>query len=216
VEISAPQAALVRGGELGIPVRIIRQEGFNDPVEIQCDWVPPGVSVQPAQIIPAGVNEAVLHITGDLNAPLGKCPIVLSASTTRDDLDAYLGTGRIRVSSSLVELIIAEPFVELSSEPQTVRRGERKKYNWAIQHKSPFDGSASIKLLGLPRGVNVLAPLPMLTRDSKEVSFEIEATNEALLGSVRGVSCEITVESAGQEIRQRTGNGTLRIDPRLE
>lgn len=216
VEISAPQAALVRGGELGIPVRIIRQEGFNDPVEIQCDWVPPGVSVQPAQIIPAGVNEAVLRITGDLNAPLGKCLIVLSASTTRDDLDAYLGTGRVRVSSSLVELIIAEPFVELSSEPQTVRRGERKKYNWTIQHKSPFEGSASIKLLGLPRGVNVLAPLPMLTRDSKEVSFEIEATNEALLGSVRGVSCEITVESVGQEIRQRTGNGTLRIDPRLE
>ena len=56
----------------------------------------------------------------------------------------------------------------------------------------------------------------MLTRDSLKVSFEIEATNEALLGSVRGVSCEITVENAGQEIRQRTGNGTLRIDPRLE
>lgn len=216
IEIKSPPAALVRGGELAIPVKIIRRLGFNEPVEFQCDWVSPGVSVQPAAIIPAGESEAVLRITGEANAPLGKCPLVVSASTTREDLDAYLGTGRIRVSSEIVDLTIAEPFVELASQPEAVRRGERKKYVWTVQHKSSFEGAASVRLLGLPKGVSVIEPMPVLTRDSKEIAFEIEATNEALLESVRGIGCEITVKSGGQEIRQRTGNGTLRIDPLIE
>jgi branched-subunit amino acid ABC-type transport system permease component len=50
---------------------------------------------------------------------------------------------------------------------------------------------------------------------SKEIAFDIKATDEALLGSVRGMSCEVIVHAGGQEIRQRTGNGTLRIDPGL-
>ncbi len=216
VEIKPPPAALVRGGELAIPVKITRRPGFNEPVEFQCDWVSPGVSVQPATIIPAGESDAILRITGEPNAPLGKCPLVISASTVRDDLDAYLGTGRIRVSSEIVDLTISEPFVELASQPAAVRRGERKKYVWTVQHKSPFEGNATVRLLGLPKGVAVIAPMPILTRDSKEIAFDVEATNEALLGSVRGVSCEVTVKSAGQEIRQRTGNGTLRIDPLIE
>lgn len=213
VEIKPPPAALVRGGELAIPVKVIRRPGFNEPIEFQCDWVSPGVSVQPATIIPAGESDAILRITGESNAPLGKCPLVVSASTTREDLDAYLGTGRVRVSSEIVDLMIAEPFVELASQPEAVRRGERKKYVWTVQHKSSFEGSASVRLLGLPKGVSVIEPMPVLTRDSKEIAFEIEATNEALLGSVRGIGCEISVKAGGQEIRQRTGNGTLRIDP---
>ena len=216
VEIQSPPTALVRGGELAIPVKIHRRDNFKDAVEFQCDWVSPGVSVQPATIIPAGESVGVLRITGELNAPIGKCPLVISACTMRDDLDPYLGTGRIRVSSEIVELSIAEPFIELTSQPEAVRRGERKKYVWAVQHKSPFEGSATTRLLGLPKGVRVVEPLPIVTRESKEIAFEVEATNEALLGSVRGISCEITVRAAGQEIRQRTGNGTLRIDPLIE
>ncbi len=213
VKIMAPPVSLVRGGELAIPVKIVRREGFDEPVEFQCDWVPPGVSVQPATIIPAGESEGVLRIGGEANAPLGKCPLVVSATTTREDMDSYLGTGRVRVSSELVDLTIADPFVELASQPIAVRRGQRIKYAWSIHHKSPFDGVATIRLLGLPKGIRVIEPLPTLTRESREVVFELEATTEALLGSVRGIGCEVTVSATGQEIRQRTGNGTLRIDP---
>ena len=213
IEIKTPPAALVRGGELAIPVKITRREGFHEPVEFQCDWVPPGLAVQPTMIIPAGQTEATLRVTGESNAPLGRCPLVVTASTTREDLDAYLGTGRIRVSSDIVDLTIAEPFVELTSQPESVRRGERKKYVWTVSQKSPFEGQASVKLLGLPKGVTVALPLPTLSSASKELTFEIEATGEALLGSVRGLTCEVVVTAGGQEIRQRSGSGTLRIDP---
>ncbi len=216
VEIKSPAVALVRGGELAIPVHIIRQEGFEAPVEFQCDWVSPGVSVQPTTTIRAGKSEGLLRITGEANAPLGRCPLVVTASTTRDDLDPYLGTGRIRVSSEIVDLMIAEPYVELASQPESVRRGEKKQYVWSVQQKSPFEGTASVKLLGLPKGVTVVEPFPVLTNTSREIAFDIKATDEALLGNVRGMSCEVIVQAGGQEIRQRTGNGTLRIDPGLK
>jgi len=214
VELKTPTAALVRGGELAIPVSIHRREGFNEPIEFQCDWVPPGLSVQPAMMVPGDQSESILRISGEANAPIGKCPIVISATTVREDLDAYLGTGRIRVSSDFVPVDVAEPFVELASQPESVRRGERKEYVWSIQHKSSFDGTASIRLLGLPKGVNVLEPYPLIHRGSNEVLFQIEATDEALLGAVNGIGCELIVNVAGQEIRQRTGKGTLRIDPK--
>ena len=72
-----------------------------------------------------------------------------------------------------------------------------------------------MKLLGLPKGVSVAGPAPVIDKESREIAFEVEATDDALMGSVGGLSCEVTVQAAGQEIHQRTGNGTLRIDPRL-
>jgi hypothetical protein len=172
------------------------------------------VGIQPATTIPAGETEAVLRISGDANAPLGLCPIVVVANNIREELDSYLGTGRIRVASEVVNITIAEPFVELSSQPESIRRGAKGKYVWTVVHKSPFEGTAKVKLLGLPKGVNLLEPMPVLTRESKEITFQIEATDEALLGSVRGVSCEVMVQAGSQEIRQRTGSATLRIDPK--
>ena len=67
----------------------------------------------------------------------------------------------------------------------------------------------------MPKGVNVIEPLPTVTKDSKEIIFAIEATDDALLGAVSGLGCELMFKAAGQEIRQRAGKGTLRIDPRL-
>ena len=214
VEVAPPPVSLVRGGELAIPVRIARRPGFDEPVEFQCDWVPAGVAVQPTATIPAGQSEGIMRITGAANAPLGDQPLVVTASTTRDDLDAYLGTGRVRVSSGIVRLNVAEPFVELTSQPQSIRRGERRAYSWTVEHKSPFQGTATVRLLGLPKGVNLLEPIPALTAGSKSVEFQIEATDDALLGSVAGIACEVVVGAGGQEIRQRSGAGTLRIDPK--
>ncbi len=49
IAIPPPPVALVRGGELAIPVKIkpVRRPGRGG-VEFQCDWVSPGVAVQPS------------------------------------------------------------------------------------------------------------------------------------------------------------------------
>ena len=213
IDIVAPQIPIVRGGELAIPVKLTRQPGFDDPVDFNCDFAPKGVNPQPEATIPSGETEAVLKLSADANAMLGKGPLFVVASLTAPKGDKG-NAGQIRVSSQIIDLTVAEPFVELASQPESLRRGEKKRFSWTIQQKSPFEGQASVKLLGLPKGVRVVEPLPVITRESKDLAFEIEASDEALLGAVGGLSCELKVLMAGQEIHQRTGKGTLRIDPR--
>jgi hypothetical protein len=58
-------------------------------------------------------------------------------------------------------------------------------------------------------------PLPLITKDAKQIEFQITANDDALLGPVAGLECELVVKVAGQEIRQRAGNATIRIDPKL-
>jgi len=135
-------------------------------------------------------------------------------ATTLGDGD-YLGPGRIRVSSEIIEVEVAEPFVELASQPASVRRGGRATVAFTVTPKSPFEGEAEVSLLGLPKGVSLVGAKPRITKDSKEIPFTVEATDDALLGAVNGLECELVVKAAGQEIRQRSGTATLRIDPRL-
>ena len=216
IGITPPTAPLVRGGELSIPVKIVRREGFDEPVEFQLGWVPAGLSPEPQGVFEPGQTEAVLRISAAANAPLGIRPLVITASTTQGyEPGWYLGAGRVRVSSDIASIVVAEPFVSLASQPESVRRGERKRFTWSVQQKSPFDGTATVKLVGLPKGVNVVEPLPVITKDSTELAFEIEASDEALMGAVKGLACDVIVQAAGQEIRQRSGSGTLRIDPKL-
>jgi hypothetical protein len=214
VELQQPSIPLVRGGELAIRVKLMRRDGFNGPIEFKCDFAPAGVVVPPAETIPGEASEAVLRISASPDAKLGEGPLFVTASTVTEQ-NSYLGTGETRVSSQLLQINVAEPFAALASEPSSVRRGGSAPYRWAITPKSGFDGEAEVRLLGLPKGVSVIAPLPRITAASREVVFQLEASEEALLGLASGVECELTVRVADQEIRQRTGKGNLRIDPKL-
>lgn len=214
IDLVAPTITLVRGGELAIPVKLSRHFGFIDAVDFQCEFAPPGVSLPPAETIAAAATEATLRITADQNAPLGSGPLFVRA-TTLPQKSSDLGTGRVMVTSEIIMVTIGEAFLELSSQPASIRRGAKGHFSFSVIPKTPFDGEATARLLGLPKGVHMLNPPPVVTKDSKEILFNIEATDEALPGAVSGISCEIIVRAADQEIRQRAGNGTLRIDPRL-
>ena len=214
IDLVRPTIALVRGGELAIAVKLARRAGYNESVDFQCEFAPQGVGLPPAETISGSATEATLRITAEQNAPLGAGPLFVRA-TTLPQGSGELGAGRVMVSSEIITITVADPFVELASQPTSIRRGAQGRFTFAVSHKTPFNGQTTARLLGLPKGVNVLEPLPVITVDSKEIVFEIEATEESLLGAVNGIGCELTVKVAGQEIRQRAGNGTLRIDPKL-
>jgi hypothetical protein len=214
IEAQQPAIPLVRGGELAIPVKVTRRSGFTEPIEIKCDYEPGGVILPPAETIPGDRSETVVRIGAAANAPLLRGPLTVIGTTLRET-NAYLGTGETRVSAPAIHITIAEPYLTLSSEPASVRRSGTAEYRWSVTPKSPFEGEAVVNLFGLPKGVSVREPLPRITAASKEVIFQLQATDEALLGPVTGLECEVTVKAAGQEIRQRTGKGNLRIDPKL-
>jgi hypothetical protein len=211
LEVTAPNAPLVLEGELAIPFQIVRRDGFNDEVEVIPSWVPPGVAALPV-IVPAGASEGVMRFSADPKATVGAWPLMLYASPTTP-LSPLTGAGRIRVSSRLIDLQIAEPFVKLTTQAASVRRGETVKMKWNVEHRHPFEGEAEVILLGLPKGVTMLPPAPKIRSTDNVLTFEIAASDEALLGRSGELGCEIRFRIGGQDIRQRNGRGMLRIDP---
>jgi hypothetical protein len=213
LDVGQPAIPLSQNGELSLPVKITRRAGFDEAVEFQFDWVPAGVESEPTVTIPAGQSEGAIRLSAGSSAVPGTYQLALTASTTGGSY--YLGAGRIRASSAFIDITVAQPYIALKSNPAAVRRGGQSQIVWEVEHKKPFEGKAETALLGLPKGVTVTGA-PKLASGDKQLIFDITASTEALLGQYKELSCEITVTERGQQIRQRTGKGILRVDPALQ
>jgi hypothetical protein len=210
LKLSAPTVPLMQGSELLLKVEVERAAGFNAPIEIQPDWLPPGVSKESTVTIPVGKTEATFRIQANDKAAAGVHKIAMSGSTTTGD--SYSGIGRIRVSSEFVELRTAEPYLSIELLRSSVERGKRGEIIGTLKVARPFPGKATIKLQQLPRGVKMLEPAPVISANDKEVAFRIEADPDALAGLYKGISCEVEFKEEGQTVHSHTGAGILRID----
>lgn len=214
IEVTQPRIPLIRNGSLDLDVRIQRHGDFKGPIDFQAEWLPGGVSSGPAITIPPDKTEAVYSLTASGGAPLGPTQLALVATTT-DGIDSgwYTGVGRVRVSTPFIKFEVADPHIDLKSQPTAARRGQKGRVVWKVEHRRPFEGVATVELLGLPKGVRVVGKSPTLEPKQTELAFEIEVAPDTLLGPYRELSCEVTLKENGQEIKQRLGRGVLRIDP---
>ncbi len=210
VKLESTGIPLIQNGELLLKVRVIRHGDFKGPIEIQPDWVPPGVQKEAVVTIPAGKDEATFHLQADAKAAAGVYRIAMNASTTGGD--AYSGVGRVRASSEFLELRVSEPYVSIDLQRTAVERGKRAELVGVLKQIKPFDGKASAKLVQLPKGVRMVEPAPQITSRSTEVKFQVEADADALVGLYKGIGCEVSFVEEGQTIRQRSGAGMVRVD----
>ncbi|MDF1756325.1 MAG: pre-peptidase C-terminal domain-containing protein [Verrucomicrobiales bacterium] len=215
IDIAEPKAALVRGGEIAIPVSIKRNGDFTGAVEYWVRFADGWISPQPPTVIPEGETESTLRLSTASGTPLGKLPLAVMGRSLVNEVPRTMGVGDRLSSTKIVNLQIAEPYMTLSSKPDSVRRGTTKDFRWSVTQKTPFTGKARVNLLGLPKGVSVDGEMPEIDSKADEVVFKLKATDEALLGQVTGLNCEVELVVAGEKVTQRTGKGSLRIDPAL-
>ena len=211
IALDEPATSLAQNGELMLHVKIARRGDFKGPVEIQPDWVPPGVQKEGVVTIAANKDEATFHLQADAKAAPSVYRIAINASTSGAG-DAYSGVGRIRVSSPFVELQVTEPYLTIDLQRTAVERGREAELVGVLKQNKPFAGKATAKLQQLPKGVRMLDPAPQIGPQDKEVVFHIAADNDALAGLYKGIACEVTFTENGQTIRQHTGSGMLRVD----
>ena len=216
LEVEPPTIPLIQDGELSVKVKLHRQPGFAEAVTLDSAWNPNGVGSQPTLEIPAGESEAVYRFTASANAAPATWQVALQARTLPPNPKDVAGTGQIQVSSPFFDLTVASPYVKLASEPIAIRRGASAKFVWKVSPVHPFKADASARLSGLPKGIRVSEPGPILKPDSQELVFDLQADDTALLGQYKAIGVELTFREEGQEIRQRTGAGVLRIDPELQ
>ena len=211
IETSAPSVAIAKNSEVTLNLKIERLAGWNEPLEIQTDWLPAGVEKGPPVSVPAGQNTAQLHLHASDKAAAGKWPITVTATTVNGEVQS--GAGCRLVSSPVITLEVSEPYLSVNFQRAAIERGQKGELIADLKQNKPFPGKATASLLRLPNGVKLLEPLPQISATDKTCVFKVEVTADALVGQAKEISAEITFTENGQSIRQQSGSGVLRIDP---
>ncbi len=211
IETSSSSVAIAKNSEVTLNLKIERQAGWNEPLEIQTDWLPLGVEKGPPVPVPAGQDTALLHLHASDKAQPGKWPVTVTATTINGEVLG--GAGCRLVSSPVITLEVSEPYLSVTFQRAAIERGQKGELIADIKQNKPFSGKATASLLRLPKGVKLLEPLPKISATDKICVFKVEVTADALVGQAKEISAEITFTENGQSIRQQSGSGVLRIDP---
>ena len=212
IVLEQPQIPIAQSGELKLGVEVRRQNGFAGPIEIQPDWYPNGVAGGGSITIAAGQTQATYALSASASATPGIWKMTMNGTTTKGD--SYSGVGRVRASSNFIDLSVGAPYVKLAIKQSAVRRQQTAEIHCRVTRLQSFTKPAKAVLIGLPKGVALVGDY-QLNPDDETIVFKIKADRVALLGRYTEIRCELTFRAGGQSIRQRTGNGTLRVDPAL-
>jgi hypothetical protein len=146
-----------QGGSIPITVIADRLAGYEGPIEIQMQGLPPGVSAGKATI-PAGQTSTVVVLSAGTNASAGALPspikIVGHANVAGHDL--------VRVANTDAPLqlasVIPPPDVLVTAEPAqlAIQPGKSVTVTLHVQRQNGFKGRVPCSVENLPPGVRVV------------------------------------------------------------
>ncbi|MCG8583444.1 MAG: PPC domain-containing protein [Pirellulales bacterium] len=206
IDIVQPKVPVVRNGTMRLKVVARRAEGFDEPISLRMLYNPSGVSSSAAITIPKGKTEALIPLTANGSAALASYKIAVLAR-------AKVGDGRIEVSSQLADLTVADRFFDFAYERAAVERGQATDLVVNITNKAPFDGAASVQVVGLPKGVT--AEAKEITKDTKQLLVRLTAAADSPVGEHKSLMCHATVTQNGEPILHRMYGASLRINKPL-
>jgi hypothetical protein len=205
LRIVEPKVPLVQAGSMRLDVVAERARDFDEPIELKMLWNPPGVSSQSETSIQKGAT----NVFYQLNAGGG--------AETREWKIAVLGHaqvqgGEVYVSSQLTKLELARPFVTGKIETLWLNPGKSGKLTVDLEQHKPFDGTAKIRLEGLPD--KVTADEKEISSTDKEVVFDVTVDAQCAPGSHKNLFCTVDVKQGDNVIPHTIApGGILRIVP---
>ncbi|MCI0745362.1 MAG: PPC domain-containing protein [Verrucomicrobia subdivision 3 bacterium] len=205
VYLSEPKVPLVQRGSMDLKVNVERKADFDEPINVKMMWNPPGVGSQPDITIPKGANAGIYQLNATGNADLREWKIAVLASAT-------VRGGPMHVSSQLTKLEIGEPFVTGKIQTLAASPGEAPKLICKLDQKKPFDGKATLRLMGLPD--KITAPELEITSEDKEAVFNLTIDPKCPFGSHKNLFCAAEIKHQSQTIPHNIGaGGVLRVVP---
>jgi len=182
-----------------------RDTGFDEPINVKMVWKPPGVTSLPDMTIPKGSNSVTYVLNAKADADLRDWKIAVLGSAKVNDGDLF-------VSSQLAKLVVGEPFLTATIERTACEAGKSTNIIVKLDQKIPFEGKATIKLMGLSDKVSVAAK--EISKDDKEVVFEARVDPGCGVGSQRNLFCTVAIEKDGEVIPHNVGQGgVFRVVP---
>ena len=206
LEIVEPKVPLVRNGSMQLKIVAHRKEGFDTAINVQLPFRPPGVGASSSVTIPKGQNEVLYPLNANGGAGIKKWKIYALGS-------ADVG-GAGWVASQLATLEVAEPYVTIALERSAVEKGQKTEIFGKLTHSRPFEGNATVRLVGLPH--MVAAPELAITKETAEVTFAVTSDKASPVGTHKNVICQVIItENAEPVVHSNVGATELRIDEPL-
>jgi hypothetical protein len=205
LRIVEPKVPLVQGGSMRLEVVADRAAGFDEPINVQMVWNPPGVSSESETTISKDATNVFYQLSANGGAETRVWKIAVLGHAKVDE-------GPLYVSSQLANLEVAPPFLSGKIETLWLNPGKSGNLTVNLQQTKPFEGKAAIRLCGLPE--NVAAPEKEITHDDQEVVFEVTADEKCRPGPYKNLSCSVEVKENGQVIPHNIAHGgILRVVP---
>jgi hypothetical protein len=203
ITLVEPKAPLVQNGSMNLKIVAERKPGFKGPITLQMLYNPPGVGSASSVVIAENQTEALYPINANGGALVRKHRIAVLGSSTVDG-------GPVWTSTQLATLEIAQPFLTFAMERAAVEQGKGTDLFCKVQLNTPFDGSAKVRLIGVPTKVTVNEL--DITKDTKEFAFKLGTDKTSPPGTHKNLFCQLILTKNGEPVVHNLGSSELRID----
>jgi hypothetical protein len=153
VRFNPTAPAVWKGGGVPVTVTADRIDGFEGPIDIRLDHLPPGFSA-PSTNIPAGENSTTFSLWAEPNAvsPDKSPPLKLVARASIDGSDVVR-----EAAGGMPKIVESGDLVTTTRQTEvTVKPGAQVTVTAVIERRNGFAGRVPLEVRGLPHGVHVL------------------------------------------------------------
>ena len=202
LELVPRTAPVVKNGTAEIQVKIVRDEGFDQPIRLQFPFRPPGLGTRYETVAKRDQSIISHPININRNASTGTWAYYLIGTSDFK--------GPAWVSTELGELTIEEPYVTAAAPTLRMGRGEKAKLSFQLDHHKAFDGDAVAELRGLPLGVTAVAT-QSFDAETATIEFQIETTDKTPPGK-HSLSLNIKIPAGSETIDSMAGSVEFRVN----
>lgn len=201
LEIVEPKVPLVRDGSMDLKIIAHKKPGWDEAINVQLPYRPPGVGAGPSVELPKGQTEVVYPINANGDAEIKNWRIFA------------LGTSQgMWASTQLAKLDVADAYVRFELQRAACEQGQPALVLCKLNHNTAFDGEAKAELIGVPPKVTV-EPLGF-NKETQELTFAVKTEGDSPVGK-HGLFCQLSIPQNGEVIVSRGGNVELQIDQPL-
>ena len=201
LELIPRTAPVVQNGTANIQVKVVRDDGFNEPIRVQFPFRPTGLGTRYETV--AKPDQSIISH-----------PININGNAATGTWSYYLiGTSNFRgpawVSTQLGELTVEEPWVTASAPPLRLARGESAKLSFRLDQLKLFEGNAVAELRGMPSGMTKI-PTQTFNSKSATIDFAIKTTDKTPPGK-HSLSIHLKIPSGSETIDSMAGRVEFRV-----
>ncbi|MCA9050179.1 MAG: PPC domain-containing protein [Planctomycetaceae bacterium] len=206
IEIVQPKVPIVRDGSMQLKIVAKKKEGWDEQINVQFPFRPPGIGANSSVNIEKGKTEALYPLSANGNAALGKWPVFA--------IGAANVNGQSWVSSQMATLEVAEPYIGIALQRTSVELGQQTELVAEVQVLKELKAPAQVQLIGLPH--KVTAEALQISGDTKELVFKVKTEGDSPPGTHKNIFCQVIVTENEEPITHaRVGNTELRVDKPL-